>query len=487
MTVTDYIPARYQRFAWSFGSFGNAIMSNVLTIFVIYFYLDEVLVEPSDWDALLVTIITFSGKLSEGLMNVPVARISDNIRTRFGRRRPFFLLSPLWVLFFVLVFSCPTSNIFIVLPWLFISFVGFRWTNAAVINPYLALLPEIAPQINNRTAYQASRTAFTLTGTILGVLIFPILRSFFGGFVGKGRHTAFLSTLPIAFFAFFCMMIVYFGVKENDQATLTYLGMIESFKKTFKNKTFFPSYLATVSTQMLAEAMLLAAIPMVAVNYIGLDPDDIMVSLISGMFVVTAIISVPIISKLSYKYGKARVYYYCCLFFGILPWLMLFIGQIPFITPENFISFIEVITEGGTRLQLVTSPEWMNFVLFQTLITIIIVGIPVGGVMVLGYSVFSDVIDYDEKITGQRRESMYFAAQGVVDWFFAATGDLMLGIILFVFGREFYSSDVVTETGILGTGPLGLLLVGPVAGIVLILGAILFRRYPLMDGRKEEI
>lgn len=486
MSVSTYTPGRFQKFSWSFGSFGNAIMTNVLAIFVIIFYLEEVLVNPNNWDALLVTIITFSGKFSEGLMNVPIARLSDNIRTRFGRRRPFLLLSPLWVFFFILTFSCPTSETLIALIWLLVSFMGFRWTNAAVINPYLALLPEIAPSIQERTSYQSGRTIFTLIGTILGVLIFPILRGIFAGIFGEGKTTAFLSTLPIALFALFCMVIVFFGVKENDKAVLTHLGLIESFKLTFKNKAFFPSYLATVSTQMLAEAMLLAAIPMIAINYLGLYPDDIMVSLISGFFVITAIISVPIVSKLSYKYGKARVYYYCCLFFGILPWMMFFLGQIPLITPENVISFINVISGDSTRLQLVTSPDWMNFVLLQTLITIIIVSIPVGGVMVLGYSVFSDIIDYDEKITGQRRESMYFAAQGVVDWFFAALGDLILGILLTVFGREFFLSGVETEAGLLNTGPLGLLLVGPVAGTILILGALLFRRYPFMEGRKEE-
>lgn len=480
MNVSSYKPARFQKFLWGYASFGNAIMGNVLSIFVIFFYLDEVLVQPSNWDALFVTIITFSGKLSEGLMNVPVARFSDNIRTRFGRRRPFFFLSPIWAFFFILTFSCPSSELIIVLPWLLISFVGFRWTNAAVINPYLALLPEIAPEKHERTSYQAVRTVFVLFGTILGALSFPILRGIFAGMIGESRTTAFLATLPIGFLAFFGMILVFFGVKENDQAALTLLGLVESFKLTFKNKAFFPSYLATVSTAMLAEAMLLAALPMIAVNYIGLGPDDILVSLISGMFVVSALIAIPIVTKMSRRFGKARIYFYSCLFFGILSCLMVFLGQVPFITPENAISFEAV----GDRNQLVTSPDWMNFILIQLFATIFIVGLPVGGVMVLGYSVFSDVIDLDEKVTGQRRESMYFAAQGVVDWFFAACGDLILGIILTLFGREFYSPNVVTETGLLGTGPLGILLVGPVAGFFLILGALIFRRYPLMEGKK---
>jgi GPH family glycoside/pentoside/hexuronide:cation symporter len=206
-----------------------------------------------------------------------------------------------------------------------------------------------------------------------------------------------------------------------------------------------------------------------------------MVSLLSGLFVITAIAVIPIIVHFSKRVGKARMFYYCFLFFGILSWLTILIGQIPFLTPENTVQFIPV--DGG--YELVTNPDWQNFVIIQTLLTVFLVGTPVGGVILLQYSVFADVIDVDEELTGQRRESMYFASQGVVDWFFAACGDLMLGILLFLFGREYASTAFETEAGILGTGPLGLLLTGPVAGTILILGALLFRQYPLMEGKKN--
>jgi GPH family glycoside/pentoside/hexuronide:cation symporter len=483
MAITDYKPKRFQGVLWAFGNFGNAIMSNILNVFIIAFYLREVLVVPSNFDALFVTVVTFSAKLSEGLINVPVARFSDNIRTRFGRRRPFFLLTPVWVFFFVLTFSCPFEDTFLILFWLLITYGGFKWTNAAVVNPYLALLPEIAPEEHQRTVYNSFRTLFVLLGTILGIVSFPILRDIFAGPFGDTKITAFYATFPVAVLAFIGMALVFFGVKENTNVTVAHFGMIESFKETFKNKSFFPSYLATVSTLMLAESMLLASLPMIAQDYIGLSPDDLLVSLISGIFVVSAIISIPLIYILSKRLGKARVYYYCCLFFGIFAWLIIFVGQIPFITPENTVSFI---VKADDTIQVVTSAEWQNFILFQTFLTIMIVGLPVGGVLALGYSVFSDVIDFDEKLTGQRRESMYFAAQGVVVWFFAAAGDLILGILLTLFGGEYFSATFTTESGLLDTGPAGLLLVGPVAGVILILGALMFRKYPLMDEKQHD-
>ncbi|UCG03176.1 MAG: MFS transporter [Candidatus Heimdallarchaeota archaeon] len=483
--TSTYKPARFQKFNWSIARFGDSIMGNVLSIFVILYYLEEVLTQPSNFDALLVTMITFSAKLSEGLMNVPVARISDNIRTRWGRRRPFLLLAPVWSFFFILVFWCPFTEdqVPLILLWLLISYGGFRWSNAAVINPHLALLPEIAPEKHQRTDYQAYKTIFQLSGTIIGVLIFPILRGIVATIMGiDNRTTAVIATIPLGIIAFLGMMISFFGIRENENASLTHFGMIESFKTTFKNNSFFPSYLATAATVMLAEAMLLAAIPMIGVNAIGLQPDDIMVSLLSGLFVITAIGVVPLIVYISKRVGKARLFYYCFLFFGVFSWLTILIGQIPIITPINTIQFTPI--EGG--YELVTSPDWRNFVIIQTLLTVFLVGIPVGGVILLQYSVFADVIDVDEEMTGQRRESMYFASQGVVDWFFAACGDLMLGILLFLFGREYYSSTIATEAGIFGTGPLGLLLTGPVAGTILILGAFMFRRYPLMEGKEKK-
>ncbi|MFX1517720.1 MAG: MFS transporter [Promethearchaeota archaeon] len=484
MNTPSYKPARFQRFSWSVARFGDSIMGNVLSFFVIIFYLEEVLTEPSNFDVLLVTIITFSAKFSEGLMNVPVARLSDNIRTRWGRRRPFLLLSPIWGFFFILVFWCPftADQVPLILLWLLITYGGFRWSNAAVINPHLALLPEIAPEKHQRTDYQGYKTVFQLSGTIIGVLIFPILRNIVSAsFAIDDRTTAVIAAIPLGVVAFLGMMTSFFGVRENENVQITHFGMIESFKATFRNKSYIPSYLATAATVMLAESMLIAAIPMIAVNAIGLDTDDIMVSLLSGLFVVTALIGVPFIVKFSRRIGKARLYYYCFLLFGIFAWLTLLIGQIPLITPTNTVDFVP-LEEG---YQLIISSTWQNFVIIQTLLTVFIVGIPVGGVMVLQYSVFADVIDVDEELTGQRRESMYFASQGVVDWFFAACGDLLLGILLFVFGREYSSTTIETEAGILGTGPLGLLLVGPVAGTILILGALLFSRYPLMEKKEK--
>jgi GPH family glycoside/pentoside/hexuronide:cation symporter len=484
MTVANYIPRRFQGLSWAFGNFGSTMMSNILNVFIIAFYLKEILINPSNFDALFVTGVTFTAKLSEGLINVPVARFSDNLKTRFGRRRPFFLLTPIWVLFFILTFACPFEDTFLILLWLLVTYGGFRWTNAAVVNPYLALLPEIATEEYQRTTYNSLRTFFVLLGTILGILLFPILRGMFDSSGGDySKISAFYATLPVAALTFIGMVLVFFGVKENPNVATAHFGMIEAFKQTFRNKGFFPSYIATISTLMLAESMLLASLPMIAQDYIGLAPDDFLVSLISGIFVVSAIASIPFITVFSKRIGKAKLYYYCCLSFGILAWLLVFLGQIPGITPENSVSF--TVTADDT-LQVVTSDAWKGFTLFQTFLTIIIVGIPVGGVMVLGYSVFSDVIDYDEKFTGQRRESMYFAAQGVIDWFFAAAGDLILGILITLFGREYYSETFATESGLLNTGPIGLLLVGPVAGIILILGALLFRKYPFMEGQKEE-
>ena len=95
------------------------------------------------------------------------------------------------------------------------------------------------------------------------------------------------------------------------------------------------------------------------------------------------------------------------------------------------------------------------------------------------YSVFSDVIDKDQFGSKERRESMYFAVQGVLDWRAASVGSLLLGISLAIFGSSDFGG--AKDAGILGTGSLGIRVVLIMAALIMLLAAYIFRKYPLED------
>jgi glycoside/pentoside/hexuronide:cation symporter, GPH family len=96
----------------------------------------------------------------------------------------------------------------------------------------------------------------------------------------------------------------------------------------------------------------------------------------------------------------------------------------------------------------------------------VLLGVPVGALLVLGRVLISDVIDADFARTGLRREAMYFGMQGLMTKVSFGVGPLLATQLFANFGNT-------------AEQPLGILLCGPVAGLLGIAGWLAFRRYPL--------
>ena len=102
-----------------------------------------------------------------------------------------------------------------------------------------------------------------------------------------------------------------------------------------------------------------------------------------------------------------------------------------------------------------------------------IMGIAQVGVMVVPDAIVASVSDLEEQRTGQRREAMYFGAQGLII-------KMAIGISALI------SGGLVQFFGI----PLGIQLTGPVAAIVVLIGLLVFSRYPekeVLEAHKEVV
>ncbi|NIA16543.1 MAG: hypothetical protein GWP08_21005, partial [Nitrospiraceae bacterium] len=62
----------------------------------------------------------------------------------------------------------------------------------------------------------------------------------------------------------------------------------------------------------------------------------------------------------------------------------------------------------------------------QTAFVVALFGAPVAGFMVLPFAILGDVVDYDERLTGRRREAIFFGVQGVFQ-------KIMIGVSVFTF------------------------------------------------------
>jgi MFS family permease len=96
-------------------------------------------------------------------------------------------------------------------------------------------------------------------------------------------------------------------------------------------------------------------------------------------------------------------------------------------------------------------------------------GPAVGALLVLGRVLIADVIDEDERRTGLRREAMYFGMQGLMTKVSFGVGPLLATLLFTAFGNT-------------AEQPLGILLCGPLAGVLALVGWLVFGVSPSGSG-----
>jgi len=116
------------------------------------------------------------------------------------------------------------------------------------------------------------------------------------------------------------------------------------------------------------------------------------------------------------------------------------------------------------------------------MIAIAILGIGFAGVILLPQTLYADVIDEDETITGVRREGMYSGIQA-----FIAKGSVSLSYVTMaiVLSLADFQSGASTqpESALLGIR----LLISLIPGIVMFIGILIYTQYPLKGERLREV
>ncbi|MHB8947429.1 MAG: MFS transporter, partial [Bacillota bacterium] len=246
---------RAQKILYSFGSFGASLPAQAVGAFLLFFYVDQLKMPPSLYGTGMVIYAIWNA------INDPLAgQISDNTRTRWGRRIPYirWLMAPLAVAF-VLIWKPPFASAvghetgmfayFLIMLFFFdglYTFVILNWT---------ALFPEMFPTLGERTQVSAMRQAFGIFGNIIGVSLPPMLYPVLG-WGGMGLAFGILTLISLG--------LSLLGSKENPTfAEEQGLALIPALKATFANRSFVTFVIADFAWQF-TFGILLAVIPFYA-------------------------------------------------------------------------------------------------------------------------------------------------------------------------------------------------------------------------------
>jgi GPH family glycoside/pentoside/hexuronide:cation symporter len=453
MRAPEDIPRR-NRIVYASASFGGNLLSRTSQLWLLFYYAppkDAGL--PTLAPRLVLGVVLILIGIEDALDDALIGYWSDRTRTRWGRRIPFIVLStPFYVLFFFLVFSPPGASYSSTTNVLYFTIIVFvqRVMGTLSGGPFEALLPEISHTSASRVSIVAWQVFLGSLGAAAALIGTGLIKDAWGFRVMAGM---------MAIIALLSRYIGLWGAwpyAKRDVPPVT-IGLRESVRTAFANDQFI-AFLPTFVPFNMAVTMMLSTLPFFAKSVIlGGDASHALhifglafhvkeggvSSILAGAAIAGVICSLPVVYRLAARAGKARVYATAMLAGALVfPWLF-FMGMIP----------------GIDRL-------------WQSLFFVIAAGVAMTGVFAFPNAIMADIIDYDALRTGQRREAFFYGAQNTIEkW--AGSFDVFILAALFLLGET-------------AGNPLGIRLVGPVAGVAAALAFILFRGYRLPDSVSEE-
>ena len=385
------------KLAYALPALALAVVGIPVYVYIPKFYTDVVGV-----DIAVVGYLLFGVRVFDAVTDPLIGWWSDRLRSPMGRRRPFIITGAVLLaaaMFFL--FTPPrqaadgTQTLWLAV-WIYTLFLF--WTLTAV--PYESLGPELTRDYNERTSLFALRDGFLIAGTLLAAAAPALIKAVFGIEQGpEGERKTFLS-LALVYMPLLigtCAWCVLRLREVPGRPDTRRTSLKESLTLIQRNRPFV--ILLAAFTISALGANLPAALILYYVEYV-LKAANAEAFLLA--YFVTGIVFLPLWIKVARRWGKKKA------------WLMSM--------AVNTMAFLGVffLGEGDARLYG---------------ILVVASGIGFGATLALPSALQADVIDYDELISGKRREGHYVGLWSVAKKLSAAVG---LGIGLGALGATGY-------------------------------------------------
>jgi GPH family glycoside/pentoside/hexuronide:cation symporter len=430
--VAGSLPMR-AKLLFSVSSLGGEALTQSRNAWLLYYYappadsgLRQLL--PLGVIGVLLAVLQVVGALDDAV----IGWWSDRTRSRLGRRIPFVLAgTPLMALFAVLIVTPPAdAGTATIAVYLFLTMELYAIFSTVSGGPYEALLPEIARTSADRVSLVGVRVFFGVAGAAVGlVLSGPLVDA-----VGVRWMMVVMAGL-----AFGCRYLGLVGVwrhvdRDRPPAVIPFRAALAA---TMRNGQFL-AFLPTFVLFQTALGMLTGVLPYYAGAILGVEDEGTWVSILTAVAIAAMLAAVPLFTRLARRRSKRDAYARAMLLAGLAFPLLFVAGFLPGLPP-----------------------------LAQVLLAMALVGAPQAGIYLFPAALTADIADHDAVRTGLRREATYFGVQNFVERSAGALAPLTLAGLL--------------ALGNTAADPLGIRLVGPAAGLFVLLGSVLFRFYTLPD------
>ena len=419
------------------GALGASVLLQTILLWLVYFYAPPAGQGRSLLPPTLVGFALAAGRVVNAVSNPPVAFWSDRSRARWGRRRPFIILgAPALALAFALLWTPPRASQEMVFVYATAALVCFFFLFSLVMNPYAALLPEITPGGRGRAAAASWQAGASLAGVGVAMIASPWLIQRWG----FGAMGAVLAASGLA-----CLWTVGAVARTADHppdgAPAPRRGAFLREVGAVLRRRSFRVYVVALALLWLGTSMVNTTAVYVVTVLMGLPREQ--VALVLGTAFVCTLAVLPALARLSRTIGTA----------GALTWTL---AAATIVVP--------LIGAIGLR-GLPFTPAAQGYAV------IVLAAAPLAGLLVFPNVLLADIAEADGVASGEAREAMFYAVQGLVLNGATALASAFLGVLLSL-------GDSPGQT-------LGLRLIPVVAGACTLAALLVFLRYPRAAGDRR--
>jgi sugar (glycoside-pentoside-hexuronide) transporter len=431
----------FTKICFGSGEIPGTTSKTVMSLLLMIFLTDVVELQP-----MVAGGIFMVGRAWDGFTDPFMGRISDRTRTRWGRRRPFFLLAaiPLAMTYFMLWYPYTIESDVAKTVLYAVLYMSYMTAITAYTVPYLGLMSELTDDYTERTSVNNYRMFFSFLFGLFAALVPKMLVDSYederAGFMMAGILVALLiGAVPFVVFA---------GTHERFHERPVQRDGLQIFRELFvalKNRTFL--YLVLLYVGSFAAINVVEGFVVYYMTYwIGREKQ---MPFLFVSVVLAAVVSLPLWSLFTKRIGKKRT-----AILGLSFWAITQFGWV-LLSPSS--SLLIICLTGA------------------------IVGIGYGCAHTLPWAIFPDVMDLDELETGVRREGIY---SGIMTFLMKLANSLAMFLIGVVLQAVGYVQDA-QQTGIALETMRWLMCAGPLVFIAIgLAGAFLF---PITAERYREI
>ncbi|MCU0363080.1 MAG: MFS transporter [Bacteroidales bacterium] len=387
-------------------------------------------------------IIVFIGKAWDAITDPFMGQLSDRTRSRFGRRRIYFLLGSLPVFFswVMLWYGFGITDSTAKFIYYTLAYIFFSMAFTIVMVPYNAILSDMVRDYNRRSAFTGMRLGFSAAAAIFCATV-PALIT--GAYTDPKQAYLIMGLTFGALFAI-CWIVVFLGTWENQMKPVPAVS-IKDWLSVIKNRSFRTYVTIFILCQMAIDTVMTLAVYFLTVS---LQKEELFVP-IMGSILATQLVFIGIFSQVAQKTDKTTPAYISA---GV--WIAA--------------SFAVIFFSNATPA-------------FIVIATCSLIGVGSAGLNLFSWSALPDIADVDELITGRRREGLY---AGVSTFMRKLSGGVVVGVLGVALDVIGYSKEALSAGNISPATDWGIRILFCALPFTFLIFALLFlRRYKL--GRQE--